>query len=292
MPVSLLLIVRRRFLARTAAALIVLLIGACTSPHASVMAAEATKVSHKLDIRPNPKARWGGGIADVRAVLNSTAGELWRYFPKRQLKPILVEPKGGPIVLFRRGPKGEYHVRLNTGNQLWAQLAYQFAHEMGHILCNYDEDQHRHKWFEESLAELASMFALRAMAKSWQTNPPYPNWKSYSKALDRYADQLLIDGKLPKDEKLVTWYKKNADALARNATDRPKNKIVAAALLPLFEEHPERWEAITWLNDGKPKPSQTFAEFLTDWHNNAPPRHRPFVRQIAGKFGVSLGSDG
>jgi len=30
----------------------------------------------------------------------------------------LVEPKGGPIALFPRGPKGEYQVRLGTDGRL------------------------------------------------------------------------------------------------------------------------------------------------------------------------------
>ena len=84
----------------------------------------------------------------------------------RTLEPILVEPKGGPITLFRRGPKGEYLVRLNTGDRHWAQHAYQFAHEFTHILANYDEHERRNKWFEESICEMASLFVLRRMSET------------------------------------------------------------------------------------------------------------------------------
>ena len=126
---------------------------------------------------------------DVRRVLQSTAEQFWPYFPDRTLPPILVEPQGGPIVLFQRRPQGEYQVRLNTGNMLWAQHAFQFAHEFTHILCNYDATPHRNKWFEESLCELGSLFALRRMAEVWTVQPPYPNWKSYAKALGDYAGE-------------------------------------------------------------------------------------------------------
>ena len=45
------------------------------------------------------------------------------YFPKRSLKPILVEPLGGPITLFDRGRNGEYRVRLDTGDNSLAVFA-------------------------------------------------------------------------------------------------------------------------------------------------------------------------
>jgi len=66
------------------------------------------------------------------------------------VSPILVEAKGGPIVLFRRGKNDEIFVRLDTGGYLWAQYSYQFAHEFCHILCRYDQDKTGNKWFEET----------------------------------------------------------------------------------------------------------------------------------------------
>jgi len=107
-------------------------------------------------------------LRDVEKVLHSAAVALWPYFAGRTLKPILVEPKGGPITLYRRGPNGEYLVRLNTGDRHWAQHAYQFAHEFGHILANYDEHERRNKWFEESVCEMASLFVLRRMSETWK----------------------------------------------------------------------------------------------------------------------------
>ena len=141
----------------------------------------------RLIIRPAPKAPWDASLRDVEKVLYSAADELWRYFPERSLPPLLVEPKGGPIVLFRRGPEGEYYVRLNTGNTYWSQYAFQFAHEFGHVLCGYREGERCNKWFEESLCETASLFALRGMSLTWKSDPPYPNWKSYAPALRDYA---------------------------------------------------------------------------------------------------------
>jgi hypothetical protein len=241
-----------------------------------------------LDIRPDPAAEWGERPEDAAKVFLSAAGELWRHFPEGNLKPILVEPRGGPITLHRRGPNGEYLVRLNTGNRLWAQHAYQFAHEFTHILCNYAPHEHRNRWLEESLCEAGSLFALRGMAETWRTRPPYPNWSDYAPHLADYARQRIDAARLPPGKTLAAWYRENAAVLAADAVQREKNNVVAAALLPLFEEDPGRWESVRWLNDGKPRPAQTLAEFLDQWHDRAPAKHRAFLRRIAEELGVEI----
>lgn len=242
----------------------------------------------RLDIRPNTNANWQASPNDVKAVLNSAARALWKQFPERELAPILVEPKGGPIVLFQRGDGGEYRVRLDTGESYWSQYAFQFAHEMCHILCNYDEDVHRNKWFEESLCETASLYSLRAMAEEWKTTPPYANWKGYSSSLKKYADDRIAASPLPDGKTLADWFADHEATLYQNATNRQMNNIVAVQLLPLLEENPASWEAVTWLNEAKSTQSQTFGDYLADWHQHAPERHRGFIKSIGERFGVSV----
>ena len=250
--------------------------------------AAAGAADHPLEIRPVGDASWGGPIPNVQKVLDSTAESLWPYFPGRTLKPILVEPKGGPITLFRRGPNGEYLVHLNTGDRHWAQHAYQFAHEFAHILANYDEHELRNKWFEESVCEMASLFALRRMSETWKVRPPYSNWKDYSPALASYAGERMRAAQLPSGKTLAQWYRENEPQLRQEPCLRDKNTIVAVALLPLFEKQPQNWQAITWLNDGKPHGERTFAGYLGDWQARVPDKFRPVVRQIARKFAVEI----
>ena len=159
---------------------------------------------------------------------------------------------------------------------------------MGHVVCGYDEDAHKNRWFEESLCELASLFVLRRMAVSWQTEPPYPNWKSYSASLTQYAQERTQPAALPEGKTLAGWFADNATVLAANATDRPRNTVVATALLPLFEAVPERWEAVTWLNVEKLTPLHTFDDYLSAWQRHAPEKHREFIGTIAKEFGITL----
>ncbi len=249
--------------------------------------ADATDQRHELRIVPDAKADWGGDLDDVHAVLASAARQLWKHFPDRRLPIILVEPKGGPITLFQRGEHGEIRVRLDTGDRLWAQHAFQFSHEFCHVMCNYREGRNPNLWFEESVCELASLYCLRQMAAEWKDSPPYPNWKDYGPKLADYADERMKKAELTDGKTLAAWYLRHSQQLAENPTQRELNEVVAVALLPIFEKSPEHWEAVTWLNGDRPHGEQTLAEYLSEWRNRSPERHRASIDQIAAQFGES-----
>jgi hypothetical protein len=238
----------------------------------------------ELIIRPNPNADWQADPENVKAVLESAAQTLARHFPERKIAPILVEPRGGPIVLYERGDNGEYRVRLDTGETYWSQYAFQFAHEMGHILSDYKENPHRNKWFEEAICETASLYALREMAKTWKTDAPYENWRGYAPSLAAYAQERIDSAQLPDGKPLAGWFADHEADLYVNSTNRELNLVVAAQLLPLFESEPAQWEAISWLNAADSAKSQTLAEYLADWERSSPERHRAFIREIAVQF--------
>ena len=63
---------------------------------------------------------------------------------------------------------------------------------------------------------------------------------------------------------------------------------MALVLLRLFEEKPERWEAVRWLNGPKQGKGQPFEKYLRNWCDAAPDRHKAFIRKLAGLYGISL----
>ena len=66
---------------------------------------------------------------------------------------------------------------------------------------------------------------------------------------------------------------------------------LAAALLPLFEEAPERWEALLTLNKVQGDATRTFGRYLGDWSRSAPEKHRDFIGAIAARLGATLLAD-
>lgn len=241
------------------------------------------------DIRILP-GEWGSGSTDdIGAVCRSTAKELWCYFPDRPAPLISVRnDKSGPMVVYGLGESGEYRVLLNTNNTYWSQYAYQFAHEMCHILCNYRDGNKDNLWFEESLCETASLFALRRMGDSWREAAPYPNWKSYAPSLSHYAQERIDSIKPPPGKTLAAWYREQEAALRKNGTDRDKNLIVAVALLPLLEKNPEHWRALEALNQWPADDKLTFPEYLRRWHAGVDVKHKSFVADVAKLFEITL----
>jgi hypothetical protein len=228
------------------------------------------------------------GADDILAICRSAAGELVRHFPEsHDFESVRIrQGDTGPLVAYRRTDEGEVLVLLNTGGTLWAQYAYQFAHEFCHILCHFHPDN-PHLWFEEILCETASLFALRAMARAWKDNPPYPNWRDYRDSLRSYADEVIASRQLVATlhrDGLAAFYQARQQELPLDPTDRETNGAIAAILLPLFERDPASWEALRFMRSTPP--AADFPSHLDQWHDRVPERHRAFVASIISLFGL------
>jgi len=248
-----------------------------------------------------------GSEADIRAVIHSAASEIWKHCPATRWQTrgfFIFHNEGSPITLFDHTADQRVAIGLNCRDTFWAQYAYQFAHEFLHALAGHSNDWRKtqlkgkkpNHWLEESLCEVASLFALRAMAESWKTAPPYPNWKDFGDALHRYAEDRMeaTRKEFPDDgaKDFHRWFRSEEKSLRENATQREKNNRIALRLLPLFEREPAGWESMTFFNLGERGPDTTLAEHFRIWREQAPDRLRPFVGKIAGIFGHDSGSRG
>ena len=234
---------------------------------------------------------WGkASKTDLKKVLESAANTIWRHCKEAKLPPIQVS-KGNetPISLFQRAKNGDLQVKLTSKDTFWAQHSYQFAHEICHCLCRFKDGDKTNMWFEESLCETASLFALRAMSKDWQTKPPYPNWKSYSRALYDYAEKLLQDPErsLPENMTIKQWYLKNKESLEKDAINRKLNAVVAKEILKFLEKDPHHWEAVFWINEKRTTEKVSFEVYLRNWKTSVPEKHKKFVDEIIKLFGFA-----
>lgn len=234
--------------------------------------------------------RFNAGARDIKAVCDSAGRELWRFFPGYEIEPfVITRGQSGPITLFKRNNRGEIVIRLDTGDTYWSQYAYQFAHEFCHVLCGYEDDFAGNKWFEETLCETASLFVMRRMAKAWQDDPPYSHWKDYRHALGQYADNIISNR--PEaieiyEKGMAGFYQAHQEELSKNPTLRNLNSAMALVFLRLFEEDPNRWETIRWLNNTPSVEGETFQQYLRNWHAAVPERHKPFVKKVATLYGM------
>jgi len=235
---------------------------------------------------------WGNASTeDIGAVLHSAASEIWKYCPSTHIDKILVHRRYDyPQADHDRDSDGRIVIGLQTGDRYWAQYAYQFAHEFCHALAGHTNDYKEkwrsletpHLWFEESLCEAASLFALRAMGRSWEICPPNPGWESYARNLTEYAQDRIDDPKhtLPPNETFQKWFKKHENELRHKWMHREKNTIVAKQLLPLFETEPQAWEAVTYINLVPRDPNMAFYDFLCNWKKISRKDFHGFIDKI------------
>jgi hypothetical protein len=239
----------------------------------------------------NPVAQGWGDVnpLDAKAVSLSAGKVLLENIPGLRLEPIILKnDPSGPISLYQRGSQNEYIILVNIKGLYWAQLAYQFSHELMHILSNYiatpgDANQ----WFEEALCEAASIHAIQRMSVVWRTNPPYPNFKSYSSSLGDYYKNLLAEQHryLKPGETLANWYKREQQSLRANHAQRPKNELVGTKIYAFFNASPDRWRSVRYLNIGNANKQISLEQYLNDWRTSLPDDLKYVAKTISGWFG-------
>ncbi len=243
----------------------------------------------------------GARAADIQAVLASAAQSIWKHCPSTRWEVpgfFIFHSEGAPITLFDHRGDGRVAIGLTTQGTFWSQFAYQFSHEFCHALAGHANDwrepwikaKKANHWLEESICETASLFAMRAMSRTWETAPPYPNWKSYAPALGKYAADRMEKTRADRPEgfTFAAWFREHEESMRANSTIREKNNVVALELLPLFEAEPSGWEAMTVFNRVKDRdPQKTLARHFADWADAAPAEQRTFIGKVAAVFGAA-----
>jgi len=238
---------------------------------------------------------WGSAERDeIETVLQAVAAELIGDAAALPQPIVVTHAPGSPVTLFERGPAGEYQVRLSARDRRWAQYAYQFGHELCHVMSNFQAlpsatERARNQWFEEALCEAAGLFALRTMAARWQATPPYPSWDEYAPALRAYADRLIAEPHrhLPDGVTLERWLHGRLEQLGRDPYLRNDNEVVANMLLTRFEQNPAQWAALHYLNLDAADAVADLPHYLRHWRDNAPHEHRPFIDGLVGELGLA-----
>jgi transposase len=74
-------------------------------------------------------------------------------------------------------------------------MAYQFGHELGHVLCNSWQPEalplRPTHWLEEALVEAFTLRGLALIADNWEQDPWLPGENDFSKHLRRYREYLI-----------------------------------------------------------------------------------------------------
>jgi hypothetical protein len=269
----------------------------CGSAGASTSAKYKPADSRKLGlvIRVEGEGWDGAEKRKIESVLYAVADALLSRLPKKMSVPIVVtHTDRNPVALYERGKNGEYLVQLHASGERWYLYVYEFAHELCHIISNYDshldsETRRENQWFEETVCETASLYALKRMATTWQASAP--EWAAgHATDLRRYFDLLVGQEhrRLPPQTPLAAWLAPREPQLRSDPYQRRKNQLVANQLLPLFENDPENWDALSYLNLEPGHGRASLREYLRLWHKHAPENHKKFVAGIVALLDAAI----
>jgi hypothetical protein len=105
-------------------------------------------------------------------------------------------PIAVPFVQWPSPSPTQYKIWLAcVGERDYCKLAYQLAHELGHVMM----DPSRDNGAIEMLAMAVSLQALTDLAAKWATNPPHPSWKGFAGTFLPYREVAVagVLGALP-----------------------------------------------------------------------------------------------
>lgn len=233
---------------------------------------------------------WGlTSLSAIRAVLLSVYRVLVRSFEAAPEAPVHVSrwDRDYPLSVYDKRP---YQVLLTARDTYWCQYVYQFSHELCHILTHFDRyKKHKHKWFEASLCELASLHVLRSLAKVWKEDPPSEVFEAsaFARNHQTYAEEIERKTPIPPQSDLPAWLNRNIDRMEDDPTRQELNRVVAVSLLSNFRQNPALWRDCRWLNRWDVRKDSTFSEYLNSWGDclrQHGPKQEPCAPEIVGRL--------
>jgi hypothetical protein len=180
---------------------------------------------------------------------------------------------GPPAVWLHSDGSSMAWIIVDVGERAWAQLAYQFGHELGHVLANSWQPHARPmppcQWLEEALVEAFSLRGLGRLAASWKQDPPFPADQEFGNAIAEYRANIVRRYSALADAQGLTRDASAWFADHRNEIEMPGlNPFAQAASLTILSEYeraPTCVEALGALNRWPGRSSLPIEEYLRMW---------------------------
>ncbi|CAO4170362.1 hypothetical protein CLBKND_01578 [Methylorubrum aminovorans] len=176
-------------------------------------------------------------------------------------------------------------VILCVSGSYWSKLAYQFGHELGHVVANnWGETANTRPpshWLEEALVEAFGLAGMLRMASRWSVGAPYANWTSYASSLEQYARSAIQDhASVASGAAFASdpsrWL---ADCIATLeplvGLDRQAVGPLVARLVSEFEAGPEAASDLSALNLWPERSALSLAPYLDAWEASCTATGRP-----------------
>lgn len=165
---------------------------------------------------------------------------------------------------------------IDIGEWKWAQLAYQFGHEMGHVLANSWQSHARPalpcQWLEEALVEAFSIHGLGVLAENWRAAPPFPNDSAYADAIVAYREEWVtkftaVAREQGCEQDFGGWFHRNRQSIEAFGS-LIEAQTAAVVILREYERSETCIEALGALNRWPRRSAVPLAEYLRLWQES------------------------
>jgi hypothetical protein len=181
---------------------------------------------------------------------------------------------GAPAIWLHQDGSTTAWVIVDIGERAWAQLAYQFGHELGHVFANswlaHAKPKGPCQWLEEALVEAFSLRGLARLSGRWKNAPPFPGDNAYGEAILDYRRNVVAEydtlGRAQGGvEDLAAWFKRHRRDIEGGVGLNPFARAVSVKIMAEYERTPKGVEALGALNRWPGRSGVPIDEYLEQW---------------------------
>jgi hypothetical protein len=184
---------------------------------------------------------------------------------------------GNPAIWLHPDGSTMAWIIVDIGERDWSKLAYQFGHELGHVMANSWEPDAKPAspcgWLEEAMVEAFSIHGLGRLAESWKTNPPFPNDGAFGEAIADYRRKIVEGYSVLAREQgssadFGLWFKDHRVEIESVAALSPFAKAASLTILNEYEKAPSIIEALGALNRWPARSGVPIEDYLRLWETS------------------------
>jgi hypothetical protein len=205
-----------------------------------------------------------------------------RLVSDRQPDRLYVEnhSSGPPAVWLHKDPKDVAWIIVDIGPRDWCKLAYQFGHELGHVLCNSWDARSKPRapcqWLEETMVEAFSIRGLGRLAASWESDAPFAGDAAFGTKIREYRDNVINNyrhtSQGTSDVEIVSWFRAARSALENSALSGIEGPLIIRIVREL-EDDIAFVEDMGALNRWTSRSGLPLEEYLTSWEKSCAEVH-------------------
>ena len=184
---------------------------------------------------------------------------------------------GSPAVWLHPDGSSMAWIIVDIGERDWSKLAYQFGHELGHVMANSWQPDAKPaapcQWLEEAMVEAFSLRGLARLGASWRRDPPFANDHQFGDAIAGYRRNILqkygtLAGEQGSIRDFGAWFGGFRGDIEAKAYLSPYAQAASLIILAEYERFPDCVEGLGALNRWRGRSGVPINDYLRLWEES------------------------